>query len=125
MNFLKCQLPFSTVKIAERNYCSPLVTSFDIRALRVHKLGYMKETPQQPRRNKQRNIVWFNTPFSNSVKTNIGRNFLCVIDKHCPLNHGQSIQGNCRNKMNTNNIKHYIGLTANTLKSDTETKLDN
>ena len=27
---------------------------------------------QQPRRNRQRSIIWFNPPFSKSVKTNIG-----------------------------------------------------
>ena len=29
----------------------------------------------------------FNPPFSKNVKTNIARNFLCLIDKHFPPNH--------------------------------------
>ncbi len=52
-----------------------------------HKLDYMKQAPQKSRRNRQRNIIWFNPPFSKNVKTNIARNFLCLIDKHFPPNH--------------------------------------
>ncbi len=52
-----------------------------------HKLDYMKLAPQTTRRNRQRNIIWFNPPFSKNVKTNIARNFLCLIDKHFPPNH--------------------------------------
>ena len=48
---------------------------------------YMKQAPQKTRRNRQRNIIWFNPPFSKNVKTNIARNFLCLIDKHFPPNH--------------------------------------
>jgi hypothetical protein len=36
----------------------------------IGKLGYMKKTPQQPRGNRQRSIIWFNPPFSNSVINN-------------------------------------------------------
>ncbi len=52
-----------------------------------HKLDYMKQAPQKTRRNRQRNIIWFNPPFSKNVKTNIAHNFLCLIDKHFPPNH--------------------------------------
>ncbi len=47
----------------------------------------MKQALQKTRRNRQRNIIWFNPPFSKNVKTNIARNFLCLIDKHFPPNH--------------------------------------
>ncbi len=47
----------------------------------------MKQASQKTRRNRQRNIIWFNPPFSKNVKTNIARNFLCLIDKHFPPNH--------------------------------------
>ncbi len=47
----------------------------------------MKQAPQKTRRNRQRNIVWSNPPFSKNVKTNIARNFLWLIDKHFPHNH--------------------------------------
>ena len=39
------------------------------------------------RRNRPRNIIWFNTPYSANVQTNIARSFLCLIDKHFPRSH--------------------------------------
>jgi hypothetical protein len=44
----------------------------------------MKETPHQPRRNMQRSIIWFTVPSVRVSKTNMGRNFLSLIDKHFP-----------------------------------------
>ena len=47
---------------------------------------------QQPKENNQnkkkrkRNIIWFNPPYSKSVKTNIGRIFIKLISKHFPPN---------------------------------------
>ena len=35
-----------------------------------------------PRRIRNRKIIWFNPPYSVSVKTNIGRIFLQLIGKH-------------------------------------------
>ena len=52
-----------------------------------HKLNYMKQASQKIRRNRQRNIIWFNPTFNKNVKTNIARNFLCLIDKHFPPKH--------------------------------------
>ena len=37
------------------------------------------------RRNRKRNLVWFNPPFSESVKNNICKEFLKLFDKHFPL----------------------------------------
>ena len=45
----------------------------------------MPHVTQQPRRNRQRNIIWFNPPFSKNVKTNIARSFLKLIDTHFPI----------------------------------------
>ena len=36
------------------------------------------------RRNRQRNTIWYNPPYSKNVKTNIGQRFLQLIDKHFP-----------------------------------------
>ncbi|PFX19719.1 hypothetical protein AWC38_SpisGene15848 [Stylophora pistillata] len=36
----------------------------------------------RPRRNRQRNITWFNPPYSKNVETNVGKCFLALIDKH-------------------------------------------
>ena len=41
---------------------------------------------QTQRRHRQRHIIWYNPPYSKSVKTNIARDFLQLIDKHFPRN---------------------------------------
>ena len=38
-------------------------------------------------RNKQHKILWFNPPFRQSVKTNIGKLFLKLVRKHFPRHH--------------------------------------
>lgn len=38
-------------------------------------------------RRRKRKIIWFNPPFSASVKTNIGKTFLRLLEKHFPNNH--------------------------------------
>ena len=50
-----------------------------------HKLEYMPHVTQQPRRNRQRNIILFNLSFSKNVKTNIARSFLKLVDMHFPI----------------------------------------
>ena len=50
-----------------------------------HKLEYMPHVAQQPHRNRQCNIIWFNPPFSKNVKTNIARSFLKLADTHFPI----------------------------------------
>ena len=36
------------------------------------------------KRSKQRNIIWFNPPFSLAVLTNVAKRFLDFLDKHFP-----------------------------------------
>jgi hypothetical protein len=36
------------------------------------------------KRNRQRNITWFNPPYSESVATNVGKKFLILLDKCFP-----------------------------------------
>ena len=38
-------------------------------------------------KNRKRKIIWFNPPYSKSVKSNIGRIFLRLLSKHFPRNH--------------------------------------
>ncbi len=38
-------------------------------------------------RNRQRNIIWYNPPFSKNVSTNIGQIFLKIIDEEFPTEH--------------------------------------
>ena len=44
-------------------------------------------TPSKRRRNRSRNIIWFNPPFSMHVSTNIGKQFLKVVNKHFTSTH--------------------------------------
>ena len=64
-------------------------------------------TAQNSRKNRQRNIIWFNPPYSMNIQTNIGREFLNLVDKHFPKNHRY-------NKIfNKNNIKVSYSCTDN------------
>jgi len=44
-----------------------------------HNLEYQPPVLQTQRRKRQRNIIWFNPPFSKNVATDIGRTFLRII----------------------------------------------
>ena len=50
-------------------------------------------------RNRNRKIIWFNPPFSQSVKTNIGKTFIKLVKKHFPKHHKLSTI------FNTNTLK--------------------
>ena len=64
-------------------------------------------TTQNSCKNRQRNIIWFNPPYSMNIQTNIGREFLNLVDKHFPKNHRY-------NKIfNKNNIKVSYSCTDN------------
>ena len=41
---------------------------------------------QENKKNRQRNVIWFNLPCSKSVTTRIGQSFLYLIDIHFPKN---------------------------------------
>ncbi|PIK54847.1 hypothetical protein BSL78_08276 [Apostichopus japonicus] len=47
-------------------------------------LSYIAHQPTKNNRNRKRNIIWFNPPFSSNVATNIGGTFLKLINKHFP-----------------------------------------
>ena len=47
----------------------------------AEQLQYSKEDQPQKRK-RSRKILWFNPPYSQSVKTNLGAKFLFLIDKH-------------------------------------------
>ena len=54
-----------------------------------HKLKYQENVKIINSNNKQRkrNIIWFNPPYSKNVKTNIGKIFLNLLNKHFPQHH--------------------------------------
>ena len=45
------------------------------------------QTEVKTNKNRSRNIIWFNPPFSKNVKTNIGKIFLKLIKKDFPNHH--------------------------------------
>ena len=48
----------------------------------------IKYSPSQPKqRNRKRQIIWFNPPYSVNVKTNVGKLFMRLIGKHFPRHH--------------------------------------
>ena len=51
------------------------------------KLNYTEENSKINKKSRKCNILWFNPPYSKSVKTNIRKRFLCVIYKHFPPTH--------------------------------------
>ena len=52
------------------------------------KIEFNKNQPtNQRRKNRQRNIIWYNPPFSKNVKTNIAKKFLNIVKKHFPKEH--------------------------------------
>ena len=54
-----------------------------------HQLTWMdmEETQQKKRKCRTRRITWFNPPFSVNIKTNVGKEFLLLLDKHFPKGH--------------------------------------
>ena len=62
-------------------------------------LTFEKEQYTHEGRNRGRNMVWYNPPFSKNVKTNIAKQFLRLLDKNFVRNHK-------RHKIfNRNNVK--------------------
>jgi hypothetical protein len=44
----------------------------------------MEEQPKQKCRSRARKVLWFNPPHSLNVKTNLGKEFLELLEKHFP-----------------------------------------
>ena len=63
-------------------------------------LHYCKKNTTAPtKRNRKRNTIWFNPPYSKNVQTNVAKTFLNLIKKHFPPNH------NLHPIFNKNNVK--------------------
>ena len=51
-------------------------------------LNYDEDTlTRKTKPSRKRKILWFNPPYSVTVKTNVGKKFLHLIEKHFPKNH--------------------------------------
>ena len=48
------------------------------------KLSYnpASNTPQRKKRQRKRRVIWWNPPYSTNVKTNVGKLFFKVMQKH-------------------------------------------
>lgn len=54
----------------------------------TEKLTYCTDENQaNGRKNRKRNIIWYNPPYSKNVKSNIGKQFLKLVNKHFDKNH--------------------------------------
>ena len=50
-------------------------------------LNYIAPTTSKEQKSRKRKIIWFNPPFSRSMKSNIGRTFLHLLSKNFSRNH--------------------------------------
>ena len=79
-----------------------------------YKLKFNPEiaTTKTNSRCRKRKILWFNPPYSTSVKTNVGAMFLKLVDKHFPKSNNLSKVINRKNTKvsyrTTSNIKKII-----------------
>jgi len=48
---------------------------------KLHYKNSEQKSQNTSKRKRKRNIIWYNPPFSNSVKTNIGRKFINLVKK--------------------------------------------
>ena len=49
-------------------------------------MSYNNSNSQNARWNRNRTVIWFNPPYSQNVKTNIGKLFIKLVRKHFPKN---------------------------------------
>ena len=72
------------------NQATPVYQAALKRSGHTYQLKYNPDTRRSTTNNKRkrsRNITWFNPPFDASVKTNVGRMFLDIVDKSFPDAH--------------------------------------
>ena len=78
----------ATKEIFER--AAPVYQSALEKSGYTYKLNYEEnlaadmEKAKKTRKRKSRDVVWFNPPYSQAVKTNVGKNFLRLLEKHFP-----------------------------------------
>ena len=56
----------------------------------THKLAWMEpEVLEKTKkcRSRSKKVIWFNPPHSINVHTNVGKEFLLLVDKHFPKGH--------------------------------------
>ena len=119
--FSPCFLNSRVMSFLVRSDCGLLAFLRRFRAGTSERKKPVTHTAQKSRKNRQRNIIWFNPPYSMNVQTNIGREFLNLVSKNFPKNHRY-------NKIfNKNNIKVSYSCTDNlqtTIKKHNRNKQD-
>ena len=88
---------------AKPHYESALKQSgHDEKLMHTERKEPVTHTAQNNRKNRQRNIIWFNPPYSMNVQTNIGREFLNLVSKHFPKN--QPVQQDFQQKQHKSQL---------------------
>ena len=62
----------------------------------VSSFTFQQKQPKRKSRVRKKNMVWFNSPYSDSIKTNIGKEFFRLLSKHFPNHH--KLQKICNKK---------------------------
>ena len=75
--------------------------------LEYHEKVKINHDARETKKKRKRNIIWFNTPFSMSVKTNIGKVFFKLLNKHFPK------ENKFHKIYNKNNVKLSYSCTKN------------
>lgn len=52
----------------------------------TEELSYFEKPSTTSKRNRKREVIWFNPPWNDAVATNVAGKFLQLIDKHFPRN---------------------------------------
>ena len=65
------------------------------------------EPQNKQKRQRKRNVIWFNPPFNANVTTNVAKSFLALIDKHFPRHHRY------HKLFNRNNVKTSYSCMSN------------
>ena len=85
--------------------CKPLYEEALARSGYSYKMEYVQSAPS--RKNRPRNIIWFNPPYNALVKTDVGKQFIALLSKHFPPHH------KFRKLFNKNNVKLSYSCTKN------------
>ena len=98
MSSSKKYVKFSSSGYYFPSYISPLKQSGYDYKLQCKPSNNENENKSKSYKNRKRNIIWFNPPFSKNVSNNIGKYFVLLIQKHFSNNHKYKI-------FNKNNVK--------------------
>ena len=100
-----------------------------------HKLTYHPEAKQTTRnkRKRKRNVTWYNPPWNSNLKTNLGRKFLCIVDKCFPKihplhkifnRHTLKLSYSCMPNMKSTIASHNKNILSNVTPASTQESRD-